>query len=275
MGEVLELTAKDGLTYPLHFDPEKSIGEHLQHHAFCSNSFKFGPQADNILGLNIRIGEKILKAGGRTVKNCTGFDLVRFIVGQCPKSIEIQDVVLRLRPLKPQRLQLKIQGGTDQLLAFKRHLLNHPWSYEIDAFDFMFKDGELTYFLSIPCLDNEVNLANSFFEQAAKNHGLQISHGGIPQAPEPSVQWKTTITDLISRSTRLAIEHESVTYGYCGNGFGFMDTTLDETSLQREQEEPSQWGGHLIDTRQGPVCSLLEKTLLNKLEHELTALGQS
>lgn len=90
-----------------------------------------------------------------------------------------------------------------------------------------------------------------------------------------SWQKSKVLLSLISRSTRLANSHDQSTYGYCGSGVGLTDATLDEQILMREQQALAPWGGHIYKTKQGPVCSPLEKELLDHLERELTALGQS
>ena len=55
MKELLEITAEDELTYPLHHTLNASIVEHLQNFPYTSQSFAYGPHADNVLGMNINI----------------------------------------------------------------------------------------------------------------------------------------------------------------------------------------------------------------------------
>lgn len=83
-GELARAAEAVGLFYPP--DPASrhvsTIGGNLATNAGGPRCFKYGVTRDYVLGLEVVLptGE-VLKTGGRTVKNVTGYDLTRLIVG--------------------------------------------------------------------------------------------------------------------------------------------------------------------------------------------------
>ncbi len=73
-----------GLFYPP--DPASgkvcTIGGNIAENAGGPRCFKYGVTRDYVLGLEVVLADgQVLKTGGRTVKNVTGYDLTRLIVG--------------------------------------------------------------------------------------------------------------------------------------------------------------------------------------------------
>ena len=92
---------KFGLMYPP--DPSSShvstIGGNLAENAGGPRGLKYGVTRDYVLGLEVVTPEgEVIRTGGRTVKNVTGFDLTKLIIG-CEGTLGIiTEATLRLIP---------------------------------------------------------------------------------------------------------------------------------------------------------------------------------
>jgi glycolate oxidase len=106
---------KKGLFYPP--DPaslkECSIGGNLATNAGGPRCLKYGVTRHYVLGLEVVLSDgRILRAGGRTHKNKTGFDLVGLFVGSEGLLGVITEATLRLLPLPPARASLSASFAT-------------------------------------------------------------------------------------------------------------------------------------------------------------------
>ncbi len=98
---------KEGLFYPP--DPASlktsTLGGNVAENAGGPRAFKYGVTKDYVLGLEVVTPQgDIMRTGGRTVKNVTGYDLTRLIVGSEGTLGIITEITLRLLP-KPQAKQ--------------------------------------------------------------------------------------------------------------------------------------------------------------------------
>ncbi|MED0675453.1 FAD-linked oxidase C-terminal domain-containing protein [Aneurinibacillus thermoaerophilus] len=95
---------KKGLMYPP--DPSSShvstIGGNLAENSGGPRGLKYGVTKDYVIGLEVIVPEgEIIKTGGRTVKNVTGYDLTKLIVGSEGTLGIITKAILRLLPKPP------------------------------------------------------------------------------------------------------------------------------------------------------------------------------
>ena len=93
-----------GLMYPP--DPSSShvstIGGNLAENAGGPRGLKYGVTKDYVIGLEVVTPEgEVIRTGGRTVKNVTGFDLTKLIVGSEGTLGIITEAILRLIPKPP------------------------------------------------------------------------------------------------------------------------------------------------------------------------------
>lgn len=93
-----------GLLYPP--DPSSShvstIGGNMAENSGGPRGLKYGVTKDYVIGLEVITPEgEIIKTGGRTVKNVTGYDLTKLIVGSEGTLGIITKAVLRLLPKPP------------------------------------------------------------------------------------------------------------------------------------------------------------------------------
>jgi glycolate oxidase len=114
-GELQEAVREQGLFYPP--DPaslkECSIGGNLATNAGGPRCLKYGVTRHYVLGLEAVLADgRVLRAGGRTHKNKTGFDLVGLFVGSEGLLGIITEATLRLLPLPPARASLSASFAT-------------------------------------------------------------------------------------------------------------------------------------------------------------------
>ncbi|KJS12665.1 MAG: FAD-binding protein [Peptococcaceae bacterium BRH_c8a] len=91
-----------GLFYPP--DPQSAhmstIGGNVAQNAGGPRGLKFGVTRDYVLGLQAVLADgRILRVGGKTIKNVTGYDLIRLFTGSEGTLGIITEVTLRLIPL--------------------------------------------------------------------------------------------------------------------------------------------------------------------------------
>ncbi len=141
---------KQGLFYPP--DPaslkECSIGGNLATNAGGPRCLKYGVTRHYVLGLEAVLSDgRVLRTGGRTHKNKTGFDLVGLFVGSEGLLGIITEATLRLLPLPPARASLSASFST--------------FAEAAGAVQAIFKAGFLPAALEI---------ADAFTLQAAREH---------------------------------------------------------------------------------------------------------
>jgi glycolate oxidase len=106
---------KKGLIYPP--DPSSSnvstIGGNLAENSGGPRGLKYGVTKDYVLGLEVVTPQgEIIKTGGKTVKNVTGYDLTKLIVGSEGTLGVITEATLRLAP-KPQATETMMAVFSD------------------------------------------------------------------------------------------------------------------------------------------------------------------
>jgi glycolate oxidase len=108
-GELQSAARQKGLYYPP--DPASlrhcSIGGNIATNAGGPRCLKYGVTRNYVLGLEVVLANgAIVKCGGRTHKNKTGFDLVGLFVGSEGLLGVVTEATLRLLPYPPQRAAL-------------------------------------------------------------------------------------------------------------------------------------------------------------------------
>ena len=110
-----EAVEKKGLFYPP--DPASRannfIGGNIATNAGGPRCLKYGVTRDYVLGLEVVLADgRILRLGGRTHKNKTGFDLVKLFVGSEGLLGVITEATLKLIPRPPFRANLAAGFGS-------------------------------------------------------------------------------------------------------------------------------------------------------------------
>jgi glycolate oxidase len=121
--DLQKAAAAKGLFYPP--DPasraDSFIGGNIATNAGGPRCLKYGVTRDYVLGLQVALADgTLVRVGGRTHKNKTGFDFARLFTGSEGMLAVITEATLKLLPLPPHRACLEI--GFDSLKPAVRAL---------------------------------------------------------------------------------------------------------------------------------------------------------
>lgn len=129
-GDFQEFVGKQGLWLPL--DPpggaRASLGGIAATNAAGPLRLTFGAPRDMVLGMKIATTEgKVLKAGGRVVKNVTGYDVAKLLIGSYGSLGVIVELSLKLFPLPALRTTYALSAGTLGIARdLRRRILASP-----------------------------------------------------------------------------------------------------------------------------------------------------
>lgn len=103
--------------------PERTVGSILATGTAGPLRAGFGAVRDHVLGVTIATGDgRLVRAGGRVVKNVAGFDLTKVAVGGFGAFGVIVAAHVRLRAVPRADMTLVAHGGRDELLVAGRAL---------------------------------------------------------------------------------------------------------------------------------------------------------
>ena len=131
LADLARLTGEHGQWFPLNpFGTDSgTIGATVATGSSGPLSHGFGTIRDLVLGLEVVTGDaKIVRGGGRVVKNVAGFDLVRLMTGSWGTLGVITEVTLRLYALPAHRATIAMDAPTEphRLAERFRALLEAP-----------------------------------------------------------------------------------------------------------------------------------------------------
>jgi glycolate oxidase FAD binding subunit len=103
--------------------------------------FRFGGVRDFILGVRFVDGQgRLLRMGGKVVKNCAGFDLPKFFVGSLGRYGALAEVTFKVFPTPASRLTLRLTAaGAEAATKILTEAANSRW--EPEALDLL-PDGK-------------------------------------------------------------------------------------------------------------------------------------
>jgi len=104
--------------------PDRSLGSIVATATAGPLRHGFGPVRDHLLGCTVATGDgRLVKAGGKVVKNVAGYDLTKLQVGGFGGFGIIAEVHLRLRALPRADVTLLARGARDNLTLAARQLI--------------------------------------------------------------------------------------------------------------------------------------------------------
>jgi glycolate oxidase len=124
--ELQQAVEKKGLFYPP--DPasraDNTIGGNIITNAGGPRCLKYGVTRDYVLGLEVVLADgTVVRLGGRTHKNKTGFELHRLFVGSEGLLGVVTEATLKLLPLPPYRACLAIGFGSMRAAVRSLHAI--------------------------------------------------------------------------------------------------------------------------------------------------------
>ena len=150
LGAINREAAAHGLYFPLFLDESQSLAAHLLHGGHLPASHRFGMLADNILGINFRLSNGTrVRLGGRAIKNCTGFDITRFLLNSRHDFGEATDFVLRLRALASPIRWFGFRATDQDIEKFRRALNRSPWWHTLECVDVEMQSASLILWIGI------------------------------------------------------------------------------------------------------------------------------
>ena len=121
VGELERILAAGGQEWPADAPDDATIGGVLAAGASSARRLKVGALRDTVLEAEIVTGDgRFVRSGARTVKNVTGYDLHKLVVGSLGTLGVIVQVALKVRPLPETRRTLRFASGpgiADAVLA--------------------------------------------------------------------------------------------------------------------------------------------------------------
>jgi glycolate oxidase FAD binding subunit len=131
LGEIERVTGAEGQWLPLdpHGSKDGTIGATIATGSYGPLAHSFGRPRDLVLGVEFVTGNgKIVRGGGRVVKNVAGFDLVRLITGSWGTIGVITEATLRLYSLhaNPVTLSLEVPHNPAALAQRITSILSAP-----------------------------------------------------------------------------------------------------------------------------------------------------
>ncbi len=118
VGELDRILAEAGQEWPSDAPPDATVGGVLAADARSPRRLRVGPVADSVLEAELVTGDgRFVRSGARTVKDATGYQLHRLVVGSLGTLAVIVQVALRLRPLPEARRTLHAPGDLAAGLA--------------------------------------------------------------------------------------------------------------------------------------------------------------
>lgn len=149
--DIAKLVRDEGQWFPL--DPfgsdEGTIGATIATGSFGPLAHGFGKARDLVLGVEFITGDgKVVRGGGRVVKNVAGFDLVRLVTGSWGTLGIITEVTLRLYalPSDPVTLALSIPESPGAITGRIASLLRAP----LTAFRMEMVSAQLAAYAGLP-----------------------------------------------------------------------------------------------------------------------------
>jgi glycolate oxidase subunit GlcD len=92
-----------------------------------AHGYGFGAPRGSVIGMRVALYDgRIVKAGGRVVKNVAGYDLCKLFTGSYGTLCLILELTFKLRPIPPQTTTIVASGTLDSLLRSARATIDAP-----------------------------------------------------------------------------------------------------------------------------------------------------
>lgn len=114
VGDLQRALAEHGQEWPVDARPEATVGGVIAAGASSPRRLSVGAVRDTVLEVELVTGDgRLVRSGARTVKNVTGYDLHKLVVGSLGTLGVIVRVALKVRPLPAVRRTVRAPGGLE------------------------------------------------------------------------------------------------------------------------------------------------------------------
>jgi glycolate oxidase FAD binding subunit len=114
VGELARIVAEGGQEWPVDAPEDSTVGGVIASGTSSPRRLRVGHVRDSVLEVELVTGTgKLVRGGGRTVKNVTGYDLPRLLTGSLGTLGVLVQVALKLRPLPAARRTITLEGSVD------------------------------------------------------------------------------------------------------------------------------------------------------------------
>ena len=115
VGELTRILAEGGQEWAVDAPEGATVGGVIASGTSSPRRLRVGHVRDTVLEVQLVTGDAgIVRGGGRTVKNVTGYDLPRLLTGSLGTLGVIVQIALKLRPLPASRRTLVLEGSVDE-----------------------------------------------------------------------------------------------------------------------------------------------------------------
>lgn len=265
-----------GCSFPLWLAPEQSFGELFLSARATPRSFRYGFVGDNVLGLQWRLPQGTeIRLGGRVMKNVTGFDLIRFLAASRGRFGVPLRLVLRLRPMAEDGVDLKLGGPWPGLKALARSVRFSSWSHALDSCDLHADADAAAIHLGFRA---KTSLLPAFRSQAlawAVDCGLTLSEGAAPaSSAKPWARAQAPLDDCVALAQEWLGRYGGRVQAFLGQGIVHLQdpakTQGAEQGLRGLHQRLAEQGGHCehasLPPDPGAPQARWEAELLRRLE---------
>ncbi|MGH7442676.1 MAG: FAD-binding oxidoreductase [bacterium] len=240
-----------GCFWPLWLDPGQNFGDLYLKVRATSRSFRYGWIGDNVLGLLWRLPSgRELRLGGRTVKNVTGFDLVRFFSASQERFGRPSALILRLRPRAEARLNLRLSGSWSGLRNLARSVRGSSWAHALESCDLRAEAKSAAIVLGFEAKASLLPLFRAQAETWSREHALVLAESpadALVQA-EPWARMQAPLDDCVGLAEEWLVRYGGTIHGFLGQGLLQLEAPGSiqgaEQGLHELHRRLSESGGH-------------------------------
>jgi len=239
-GEFHAQARRQGLLYPP--DPaslkECSLGGNVATNAGGPRCLKYGVTRNYVLGLQVALADgTLVRVGGRTVKNKSGFDLVGIFVGSEGMLGLVTEITLRLLPAPPSRAALAASFADASAAAACIPAGNAHLLVEIDGQPASVR-SEVRILADLLEAGGALEITTATTEAACerlwdlrRQFSASLKATGLTKLNEDICVPRSRLVDLFKFTARLQKKHrvEIASFGHAGDGNIHVNIMADMT----------------------------------------------
>lgn len=240
-----------GCDFPLWLEPGQGFGDLFLNARATPRSFRYGFLGDNVLGLHWRLPNGTdVRLGGRVVKNVTGFDFIRFLNASQGRLGVPKRLILRLRPVAEDGLDLRLAGPWPGLKNLARTVRSGSWAHVLEICDLHAGPDSAEIHLRFRAKTSLLPLFQAQARAWADACGLSLSVYDAPPAAQahPWARATARLDDCVDFSHEWLGRYGGKVHAFLGQGILQLQdpssTQGAEQGLFELQRRLADQGGH-------------------------------